>query len=47
MYSVLIPRLTFCIYDQAIDSADGFQNTHQIKQFKSAEFSIDQVNTQT
>ncbi|AEC08759.1 centromere/kinetochore protein, putative (ZW10) [Arabidopsis thaliana] len=28
---------------EAIDSADGFQNTHQIKQFKSAEFSIDQV----
>ncbi|KAL6570522.1 hypothetical protein OROGR_000072 [Orobanche gracilis] len=28
---------------QAIDGADGFQNTHQIKQFESAKFSIDQV----
>ncbi|KAK6157066.1 hypothetical protein DH2020_011314 [Rehmannia glutinosa] len=28
---------------QAIDGANGFQNTHQIKQFESAKFSIDQV----
>ncbi|KAL6506857.1 hypothetical protein OROHE_022294 [Orobanche hederae] len=28
---------------QAINGADGFQNTHQIKQFESAKFSIDQV----
>ncbi|PIN22147.1 hypothetical protein CDL12_05127 [Handroanthus impetiginosus] len=28
---------------QAIDGADGFQNTHQIKQFESAKFCIDQV----
>ncbi|XP_043804728.1 centromere/kinetochore protein zw10 homolog isoform X2 [Manihot esculenta] len=27
---------------EAIDGADGFQNTHQIKQFESAKFSIDQ-----
>ncbi|KAK4492826.1 hypothetical protein RD792_000151 [Penstemon davidsonii] len=29
---------------QAIDGADGFQNTHQIKKFESAKFSIDQVS---
>ncbi|CAH2059704.1 unnamed protein product [Thlaspi arvense] len=28
---------------EAIDSADGFQDTHQIKQFESAKFSIEQV----
>ncbi|CAK7349053.1 unnamed protein product [Dovyalis caffra] len=28
---------------EAIDGADGFQNTHQIQQFESAKFSIDQV----
>ncbi|XP_023640732.1 centromere/kinetochore protein zw10 homolog isoform X2 [Capsella rubella] len=28
---------------EAIDSADGFQNTHQTKQFESANFSIEQV----
>ncbi|CAN8315801.1 unnamed protein product [Cochlearia groenlandica] len=28
---------------EAIDSADGFQDTHQIKQFESAKFSIDKV----
>ncbi|KAG7573421.1 RZZ complex subunit Zw10 [Arabidopsis suecica] len=28
---------------EAIDSADGFQNTHQMKQFESAKFSIEQV----
>ncbi|KAJ9176843.1 hypothetical protein P3X46_012115 [Hevea brasiliensis] len=28
---------------EAIDGADGFQNTHKIKQFESTKFSIDQV----
>ncbi|XP_010413935.1 PREDICTED: centromere/kinetochore protein zw10 homolog isoform X2 [Camelina sativa] len=28
---------------EAIDSADGFQNTHQMKQFESAQFCIEQV----
>ncbi|KAF3434839.1 hypothetical protein FNV43_RR21926 [Rhamnella rubrinervis] len=28
---------------QAIDGADGFQNTHQQKEYESAKFSIDQV----
>eukprot|EP00261_Vitis_vinifera_P037838 XP_019079081.1 PREDICTED: centromere/kinetochore protein zw10 homolog isoform X2 [Vitis vinifera] len=28
---------------EAIDGADGFQNTHQIQKFESAKFSIDQV----
>ncbi|OMO49372.1 RZZ complex, subunit Zw10 [Corchorus capsularis] len=28
---------------EAIDGADGFQNTHQMHQFESAKFSIDQV----
>lgn len=28
---------------EAIDGADGFQNTHQAQQFESAKFSIDQV----
>ncbi|KAJ0262007.1 Centromere/kinetochore protein zw10 [Hirschfeldia incana] len=28
---------------EAIDSADGFQDTHQMKQFESAKFSIEQV----
>ncbi|KAK7300430.1 hypothetical protein RJT34_11274 [Clitoria ternatea] len=28
---------------QAIDGAGGFQNTHQMKQFESAKFSLDQV----
>ena len=28
---------------EAIDSADGFQNTPQMQQFESAKFSIDQV----
>ncbi|WCJ37478.1 centromere/kinetochore protein putative (ZW10) [Euphorbia peplus] len=28
---------------EAIDGADGFQNTHQMKQFESAKFSTDQV----
>lgn len=29
--------------NMAIDGADGFQNTHQSKQYESAKFSIDQV----
>ncbi|KAK7276490.1 hypothetical protein RIF29_17630 [Crotalaria pallida] len=28
---------------EALDGADGFQNTHQMQQFESAKFSIDQV----
>ncbi|GLT94095.1 hypothetical protein SLE2022_118540 [Rubroshorea leprosula] len=28
---------------EAIDGADGFQNTHQMQQFESAKFSMDQV----
>ncbi|KAI5340223.1 hypothetical protein L3X38_019497 [Prunus dulcis] len=28
---------------EALDGADGFQNTHQMQQFQSAKFSIDQV----
>ncbi|KAL8131166.1 hypothetical protein AgCh_007189 [Apium graveolens] len=28
---------------EAVDGADGFQNTHQMKEFESAKFSIDQV----
>ncbi|KAF6159179.1 hypothetical protein GIB67_032796 [Kingdonia uniflora] len=28
---------------EAIDGADGFQNTHQMQQYESAKFSIDQV----
>ncbi|KAH9793478.1 Centromere/kinetochore protein zw10-like [Citrus sinensis] len=28
---------------EALDGADGFQNTHQIQQFESAKFSIEQV----
>lgn len=28
---------------EAIDGADGFQNTHQMKQYESAKFSMDQV----
>ncbi|KAF8410789.1 hypothetical protein HHK36_003326 [Tetracentron sinense] len=28
---------------EAIDGADGFQNTHQMQQFESAKFAIDQV----
>lgn len=28
---------------EALDGADGFQNTHQVQQFESAKFSIDQV----
>lgn len=29
--------------NEAIDGADGFQNTHQMQQFESTKFSIDQV----
>lgn len=28
---------------EAVDGADGFQNTHQMKEYESAKFSIDQV----
>uniref|UniRef100_A0A7N0TAF6 Centromere/kinetochore protein zw10-like protein n=1 Tax=Kalanchoe fedtschenkoi TaxID=63787 RepID=A0A7N0TAF6_KALFE len=28
---------------EAVDSADGFQNTHQLRNYESAKFSIDQV----
>lgn len=28
---------------QAIDGANGFQNTHQIQQYESAKFGLDQV----
>ncbi|KAG8387062.1 hypothetical protein BUALT_Bualt03G0214300 [Buddleja alternifolia] len=42
---VLQRQIHLVIYNlkQAIDGADGFQNTHQIKQFESAKFCIDQV----
>ncbi|KAI3457630.1 hypothetical protein Pfo_014293 [Paulownia fortunei] len=42
---VLQRQIQLVIYNlkQAIDGADGFQNTHQIKQFESAKFCIDQV----
>lgn len=32
------------VFFQAIDGADGFQNTHQMKQYESAKFSMDQVS---
>lgn len=31
------------LINQAIDGTNGFQNTHQMKQFESAKFCIDQV----
>ncbi|CAI9772567.1 unnamed protein product [Fraxinus pennsylvanica] len=42
---VLQRQIQLVIYNlkEAIDGADGFQNTHQIKQFESAKFSIEQV----
>lgn len=42
---VLQRQVKLVIYNlkQAIDGADGFQNTHQIKQYESAKLSIDQV----
>ncbi|KAL0307151.1 UNVERIFIED_CONTAM: Centromere/kinetochore protein zw10, partial [Sesamum radiatum] len=42
---VLQQQIQLVLYNlkQAIDGANGFQNTHQIKQFESAKFCIDQV----
>ncbi|CAL5190270.1 unnamed protein product [Lathyrus oleraceus] len=42
---ILQRQVHLVIYNlkEAIDSADGFQNTHQMQQFESAKFSIDQV----
>jgi centromere/kinetochore protein ZW10 len=42
---ILQRQIHLVIYNlkEAIDSADGFQNTHQMQQFESAKFSIDQV----
>ncbi|XP_073221002.1 centromere/kinetochore protein zw10 homolog isoform X3 [Cicer arietinum] len=42
---ILQRQVQLVIYNlkEAIDSADGFQNTHQMQQFESAKFSIDQV----
>ncbi|CAJ1971107.1 unnamed protein product [Sphenostylis stenocarpa] len=42
---ILQRQVHLVIYNlkEAIDGADGFQNTHQMKQFESAKFSIDQV----
>ncbi|XP_051152143.1 centromere/kinetochore protein zw10 homolog [Andrographis paniculata] len=36
-------KLVISNLNQAIDGADGFQNTHMNKKFESAKFSIDQV----
>uniref|UniRef100_A0A1J3D0Y3 Centromere/kinetochore protein zw10-like protein n=1 Tax=Noccaea caerulescens TaxID=107243 RepID=A0A1J3D0Y3_NOCCA len=36
-------QLVMSSLQEAIDGADGFQDTHQIKQFESAKFSIEQV----
>ncbi|GMP66681.1 hypothetical protein CsSME_00026944 [Camellia sinensis var. sinensis] len=42
---ILQRQIKLVIYSlkEAIDAADGFQNTHQKQQFESAKFSIDQV----
>jgi len=42
---ILLRQIHLVIYNlkEAIDGADGFQNTHQIQQYESAKFSIDQV----
>lgn len=42
---VLQRQTQFVIYNlrEAIDGADGFQNTHQMQQYESAKFSMDQV----
>ncbi|KAL2237176.1 UNVERIFIED_CONTAM: Centromere/kinetochore protein zw10 [Sesamum indicum] len=42
---VLQQQIQLVLYNlkQAIDGANGFQNTHQIKQFESSKFCIDQV----
>ncbi|KAJ4822072.1 Centromere/kinetochore protein zw10 [Turnera subulata] len=36
-------QLVISNLNQAVDGADGFQNTHQMQQYESAKFSIDQV----
>ncbi|XP_073151139.1 centromere/kinetochore protein zw10 homolog [Henckelia pumila] len=43
---VLQRQIQLVMYNlkQAIDGANGFHNTHQIKQFESAKFCIDQVS---
>ncbi|XP_027331708.1 centromere/kinetochore protein zw10 homolog isoform X1 [Abrus precatorius] len=42
---ILQRQVHLVIYNlkEVIDGADGFQNTHQMQQFESAKFSIDQV----
>ncbi|KAG5545666.1 hypothetical protein RHGRI_017970 [Rhododendron griersonianum] len=42
---ILQRQIQLVIYNlkEAIDGADGFQNTHQIQQYESAKFGIDQV----
>ncbi|PSS05955.1 Centromere/kinetochore protein like [Actinidia chinensis var. chinensis] len=42
---ILHRQIQVVIYNlkEAIDGADGFQNTHQMKQYESAKLSIDQV----
>ncbi|XP_047179048.1 centromere/kinetochore protein zw10 homolog [Vigna umbellata] len=42
---ILQKQVHLVIYNlkEAIDGADGFQNTHQMQQFESAKFSIEQV----
>ncbi|GFZ05272.1 centromere/kinetochore protein, putative [Actinidia rufa] len=37
-------QVVFYNLKEAIDGAEGFQNTHQMKQYESAKFSIDQVD---
>ncbi|XP_058070817.1 centromere/kinetochore protein zw10 homolog isoform X2 [Magnolia sinica] len=36
-------KLVIFSLNEAIDGADGFQNTHQMQQYESAKFSLDQV----
>ncbi|KAK2979032.1 hypothetical protein RJ640_013666 [Escallonia rubra] len=42
---ILQRQIKLVVYNlnEAIDGADGFQNTHQMKQYESAKFAIDQV----
>ncbi|XP_022758984.1 centromere/kinetochore protein zw10 homolog isoform X5 [Durio zibethinus] len=42
---ILHRQIQIVVYNlrEAIDGADGFQNTHQMQQYESAKFSIDQV----
>eukprot|EP00257_Ricinus_communis_P021278 XP_015580723.1 centromere/kinetochore protein zw10 homolog [Ricinus communis] len=44
-WEILHKQIQLVIFNlkEAIDGADGFQNTHQMQQFESAKFSIDQV----